>query len=271
MHEFNVINYGQHFLIDDEVIDRFINLAEIKDKSVIEIGPGNGVITKRLCEVSKHVTCYEIDTSLKHDLDKLKEKYDNLDIIYENFLDCEIGECDTIISGLPYQILEPFLKKIINIEFRQVLIIIGNSYALSNYLECFINNEIKYTNLLTKCFFFVNVYDEIKPSSFYPEPKTLSSIVELKKRDKVTLIEAQELYFFREIIEQKDKKIKNALINGLINFYRYRDKSITQNKAREIITRLNIDNNILESKIDNLNNKDITKLYVILKNNSVHL
>lgn len=124
---------------------------------------------------------------------------------------------------------------------------------------------------LLNVFFFVNVYDEIKPNSFYPEPKTLSSIVELKKRDKITLIEAQELYFFREIIEQKDKKIKNALINGLINFYKYQDKLITQNKAREIINRLNIDNNILESKIVNLNNKDITKLYVILKNNSVHL
>lgn len=72
MHEFNIINYGQHFLIDDEVIDKFISLAEIKDKDVIEIGPGNGVITKRLCEQANHVISYEIDISLKHDLDKLK-------------------------------------------------------------------------------------------------------------------------------------------------------------------------------------------------------
>lgn len=115
MHEYNVINYGQHFLIDESVIDRFISLAEIKDRDVIEIGSGNGIITKRLCEASKHVTCYEIDTSLKSDLNKLKEKYNNLDIIYENFLDSEILKCNSIISGLPYQILEPFLKKIINI------------------------------------------------------------------------------------------------------------------------------------------------------------
>lgn len=271
MHKFNVINYGQHFLMDESVIDKFINLAEIKDKNVIEIGPGKGVITKKLCRNACCVTCYEIDTSLKDDLDKLKEEYDNLDIIYENFLDSDVTKCDAIISGLPYQILEPFLKKIINIDFEQVLIIIGNNYALSNYLECFLNNEIKYTNLLTKCFFFVNVYDEIEPNCFYPQPKTVSSIVELKRREKVTLIEAQELYFFREIIEQKDKKIKNALCEGLIRFYKYRGKSITQNKAREIIDRLNIDNSILDSKIDNLNNQQLTNLYIILKNNSVHL
>lgn len=98
---------------------------------------------------------------------------------------------------------------------------------MSNYLECFLNNEIKYTNLLTKCFFFVNVYDDIEPNCFYPQPKTVSSIVELKRREKVTLIEAQELYFFREIIEQKDKKIKNALCEGLILFYKYRVKNVT--------------------------------------------
>lgn len=67
MHKFNVINYGQHFLIDDSIMDKFINLAEIKDKNVIEIGPGNGAITERLCEISKHVICYEIGTSLKND------------------------------------------------------------------------------------------------------------------------------------------------------------------------------------------------------------
>lgn len=267
----DVIHYGQHFLIDENVIDRFIDLAELKDRDVVEIGPGQGVLTNKIAPLAKSLVCYEIDEKLKPHLNKIEKKYKNTRIIYDNFLTCDIASCDTIISGLPYQILEPFLKKLAKIEFRQVLIIIGKNFAHSLYHEMFMADEIKFTNLLAKCFFFINVYDDISPSSFNPSPRTVSSIVEFKRIAKSQLVSSQELFLFREIYEQRDKKIKNALIEGLINYYNCCDKIISKRKAKEIYARLSIPSQLAEAKLSNLNNDQITMLYKIFKNQSLHL
>lgn len=268
----NVINYGQHFLTNRNVVNKLMEILNItRNNSVIEIGPGEGIITEELCKRAKEVTCYEIDTSLKPKLDVLEKKYSNLNVIYCNFLDVEIKECDLIVSSLPYQILEPFIKKLSKIKFNNAVITTGNTYAHSLFYEEFSSNHIKFTNLFTKCFFFVNVYNDIDSNSFDIVPNTLSSIVELKRKDKITLLSSQELYLMREIIEQSDKKIKNALMEGLIRFYDLRSTKICKNKAREIIERLNISNDILEDHIYTLSNEKILELYLILKNNSIHI
>ena len=90
--------FGQNFIIDKNIIDNIIDKANIdKDTLVIEIGPGAGSLTNRLCEKSKNTLCYEIDETLKDILkDNLKE-YDNVEIIYKDFLKANVSE-DTIKS-----------------------------------------------------------------------------------------------------------------------------------------------------------------------------
>ena len=79
--------YGQNFIIDENIINNIINKAFIdKDTLVIEIGPGAGSLTNKLALNAKNVLCYEIDTSLKPILDENLKEYNNVEIIYNDFL-----------------------------------------------------------------------------------------------------------------------------------------------------------------------------------------
>ena len=76
---------GQNFLVDENIKNKIVNASSVKNGSiVIEVGPGNGAITKKLVNFNVPVIAFEIDTRLKSELDKINS--DNLTVYYEDFL-----------------------------------------------------------------------------------------------------------------------------------------------------------------------------------------
>lgn len=114
--------FGQNFIIDENIIDSIINKAEIdKNTLVIEIGPGAGSLTYKLAKNAKNVLCYEIDTSLEEILKNNLKEFNNIEIIYNDFLKQNIKEDIKkytydklyVVANLPYYITTPILIKII--------------------------------------------------------------------------------------------------------------------------------------------------------------
>ena len=63
---------GQNFLIDQHIIDKIINIVEIKNKSILEIGPGTGNLTKNILKKKpKKLTVIEKDNYLAEYLKKI--------------------------------------------------------------------------------------------------------------------------------------------------------------------------------------------------------
>ena len=240
----------QHFLIDEKVINDFINYAMIdKDDYVVEIGPGKGNITKILLDKADKVTVIEKDERLIPYLLELKKKDDNLEIIHGNVLDTFIPDCDKIITSLPYSIIEPFINKIIKCKFKTLTMIMG-----SNYIEEVMNKSNNKLSLLTNSFFNVEKLEDIEPSSFEPSPRTLSGIIKLSpiKLDK---IKDKKRFIIRQLFFYRNMKIKNALKEAIISY-----EDCSQKEAKEQIEKLNIDNSILEEKMETISNNDLDKL-----------
>ena len=85
-------NFGQNFIIDENVINSIVDKSEIdKETLVIEIGPGAGSLTYGLATKAKNVLCYEIDTTLKDILDSNLSDFSNVDVIYEDFLKVDVN------------------------------------------------------------------------------------------------------------------------------------------------------------------------------------
>ena len=114
--------FGQNFIIDENIINGIINKSEIdSDSLVIEIGPGAGSLTYKLCKIAKNVLCYEIDDSLKDILTSNLEEYNNVDIIYKDFLVADVKNDIKkynysklyVVANLPYYITTPIISKII--------------------------------------------------------------------------------------------------------------------------------------------------------------
>ena len=81
--------FGQNFLVDPVIVTRCAEEAH-PEGAVIEIGPGIGSLTEALAQHAQHVTSYEIDESLIPVLEDTLQKYDNVEIILEDFLETDI-------------------------------------------------------------------------------------------------------------------------------------------------------------------------------------
>jgi len=117
---------GQNFLIDQAIIDKIINTVEIENKSILEIGPGTGNLTKNIIKKNpKKLIVIEKDNDLAHLLKKnLKTNFEliNDDVlnINENKLDKDIL---TVFGNLPYNISTEILCKwILNIKKKKFLV-----------------------------------------------------------------------------------------------------------------------------------------------------
>ncbi len=176
---------GQNFLIDKDIINKIADAINIKDKTVLEVGPGTGNLTSKLIEKNpKKIYVIEKDDKLAFLLnEKFKNKINiiNDDILQvnENFLS---DEKLIVFGNLPYNISTEILCKwILNLNdhkiwFSNLILMfqkevadrIISNYNCSNYgrLSILANWKLKIKKII-----------DIKPESFNPKPKIDSSLL----------------------------------------------------------------------------------------------
>jgi 16S rRNA (adenine1518-N6/adenine1519-N6)-dimethyltransferase len=100
--------YGQHFLVDRNILEVIGRLAGLEsDDVVLEIGPGQGVLTRYLAERVRRVHAVEIDRSLEPALGGLGE---NVDVVFGDALAIELpGDATKLVANLPYNVATPLL------------------------------------------------------------------------------------------------------------------------------------------------------------------
>jgi 16S rRNA (adenine1518-N6/adenine1519-N6)-dimethyltransferase len=100
--------YGQHFLRDPNILDVIGRLAELgPDDVVLEIGPGQGVLTRYLAQRVRRVQAVEIDRALEPALGDLA---DNVDVVFGDALQVELPQDATkLVANLPYNVATPLV------------------------------------------------------------------------------------------------------------------------------------------------------------------
>ena len=100
--------YGQHFLRDPNILEVIGRLAELgPDDVVLEIGPGEGVLTRYLAERVRRVHAIEIDRALEPALSGLA---DNVDIAFGDALRIELPpDATKLVANLPYNVATPLV------------------------------------------------------------------------------------------------------------------------------------------------------------------
>ena len=100
--------YGQHFLRDPNILEVIGRLAELgPDDVVLEIGPGQGVLTRYLAERVRHVHAVEIDRALEPALSGLA---DNVDVVFGDALEVELpSDATKLVANLPYNVATPVI------------------------------------------------------------------------------------------------------------------------------------------------------------------
>jgi 16S rRNA (adenine1518-N6/adenine1519-N6)-dimethyltransferase len=181
---------GQNFLIDQNIIDKIINTVEIKDKSVLEIGPGTGNLTRNiLIKKPKKLIVIEKDNELAESLKKDLE--DNIKIINDDVLKIDENKLDvdvlTVFGNLPYNISTEILCNwIVNIKNKNFwfnnLVLMFQKEVADRIIAKFNTKNYGRLSILSNWKLEIEKICDVKPSSFFPKPKIDSSVLLLKPK-----------------------------------------------------------------------------------------
>lgn len=175
--------FGQHFLVDEGVIDAIVrSIAPQRDDRVIEIGPGLSALTQPLTQALDHLTAIEIDRDL---VGRLRHRYpaERLTVVQGDALSMDYAALGTdlrVVGNLPYNISSPLLFHLMSFADhvrdqhfmlqREVIDRMVARPATSDYGRLSVMLQSRYC--MTKLF-------DVAPESFNPPPRVVSAVVRM--------------------------------------------------------------------------------------------
>ncbi len=217
---------GQNFLVSDIALQTVIKEAEItREDTVLEVGPGTGLLTERLLKAGAKVVAVEKDKDL---FELLKKKYlkaikknrlvlvkaDFLDLSFPSFLEnlaFKAGKYK-VVANLPYQITSPFLERIIERDFLPQSLILTLQKEVVEKIAIEGKKKSSLGVLIGLCAKKIVLKKIFPPNFFYPQPKVSSALLlisDLKYPEGVEIKKMRSL--IRAGFAERRKKLKNNL------------------------------------------------------------
>ncbi len=217
---------GQNFLIDLNVIKKIVSATEIKNKTILEVGPGTGNLTNGILEKKpKKVYVVEKDEKLVEQLEK--KKINKLVIINDDILKIDetnlFNEKVIVFGNLPYnistEILRKWIVKINNNFWFECLILMFQKEVADRIIAKFNTSNYGRLAILSNWKLKISKICDVKPNSFFPKPKIESSVLSFfPKKDFVQITNPEKLEVLtRTFFNHRRKMIKkpfNQLFNG---------------------------------------------------------
>lgn len=220
--------FGQNFLIDDHVITKIINAAEItKDDLVLEIGPGIGTMTQYLAESAGKVIAVEIDKNLIPILGETLAEYDNVTIINEDILKLDInrlveeendGKPIKVVANLPYYITTPIIMGLFesHVPLQSITVMVQKEVADRMQVG---PGSKDYGALSLAVQYYAKPYiaANVPPNCFIPRPGVGSAVIRLTRYEKPPVMVKDESLMFKLIrasFNQRRKTLQNGIANS---------------------------------------------------------
>ena len=238
-HFINNTDIGQNFLVDRSVVDWMVKRAGLSaaDK-VLEIGPGDGALTKGLLEAGCEVCTIELDARLKRFLDPIAVRHANLTMLWGDAVqfDYENGLPwlpTKIIANLPYHITTPilwvFLEKLASRGLNYLLLMVQME-AAERMTALAHNHERSPLGVTIEAMGQAQIVRKVPASAFHPQPRVNSSLIEIKLDKNFTLAcdPAWRAFLARSFAQRR---------KTLVNNWCFGYGSLTRERAQEILTR----------------------------------
>lgn len=204
---------GQHFLLDDDIAERSVSYANIgKDETVLEIGPGLGMLTRFIAARAKRVVAVEKESMFLGLVDE-----PNVEYVHGDALKVDLPPFDKVVSNLPYSISSPITFRLLELGgFRTAVLMYQKEFA--ERLASGPGSKV-YSRLSVSTYVVarVDLLDKVSKGSFYPVPKVDSCIVRMTPREPPFGTKDWEVYHkvVKMAFSQRRKKLRNSLRNGI--------------------------------------------------------
>lgn len=239
---------GQNFLIDENIIHKIIEGAEIdKNDVVIEVGPGIGTLTQYLAQEAKKVLVIEIDKNLIPILEgETLKDCKNVEIVNGDILRVDIneliqskldGQKVKVVANLPYYVTTPIIMRFLEEEIPVKDIVVMVQKEVADRMQAM--PKTKDYGALTVA---VQYYSEpqiitrVPKSVFIPQPNVESTVIRLKVLDKPKINVDDKKIFFK-VVKASFAKRRKTLLNSLT----MSNLGLDKEKIKKVLSMSNID------------------------------
>ena len=222
---------GQHFLVDRAVLETIVSAAELgPDDTVVEVGPGLGILTEELVKRAGKVIAVEIDPKLAVALGRKLYQVSHLTVLNANVLDLDPselvgGQTSTsghpygykVVANLPFYIASPILRHFLEAWLKPELMVVmlqkevGQSMVAEPGAMSLLAVSVQLYGKPT-------VVDYVPAQCFYPQPKVDSAIVRIGVYPQPAVDVADVAGFFEVVragFSAPRKQLRNSLSLGL--------------------------------------------------------
>ena len=213
---------GQHFLVDQNIINKLVrNISPNRKDIIVEIGPGDGAMTKLIIPFVKKMYLIEKDIDLINELVFILEKYKNSNIINQDVLKYDFSLFDDpfrVVGNLPYNISTEIIFKmckinnVVDMHFMLQKEVVDRMVSIPN------SKIYGRLSVMTQAYFITEKLFDISENVFIPKPKVKSSFIRLLPRKSVFNNDMHEEVFSKIVksaFEGRRKMIRKSLNNYL--------------------------------------------------------
>ena len=244
--------FGQNFLTNKAIIKKIAVVADVKPNSlIIEVGPGSGNLTVVLADIYKDskILAYEIDTSLEDILSLRFKDFDNIKLLFSDFLKADLNENVSrfsynnlyFVSNVPYYITTPILFKLIssNLPFEKIVMMVQKEVG-DRFCSSVSKKEYNALTVILNYFFLIKKEFIVDRNQFHPRPNVDSVVVSFTKKENKEKL--NNLDFFIELVHDSFQFKRKTLRNNL--------KKYDLKKIESVLSKYGYDLNVRAEAID---------------------
>ncbi len=208
---------GQHFLKDTSICERIIRLLSASSlDTVVEIGPGEGVLTQFLYVQYKNLLLVEIDPEA---VQFLSHRFHQppINIIHRDILAwklaSDIPEDTYFIGNLPYNISSPiFFRLLDHVPFMKEGVFMLQLEVAERICAHPGSKKFGILSVLLGAYFRRELCFQVPPEVFRPPPKVMSAVIRLERKEILPEVDFVKLKrLVKTAFHQRRKTLKNAL------------------------------------------------------------
>jgi 16S rRNA (adenine1518-N6/adenine1519-N6)-dimethyltransferase len=213
---------GQNFLRDAQAVERIAHaLGELRDETVIEIGPGRGAITRALAHRAIHVIAVELDAALAEDL-KNQFPPERVTVVQADVLGFDFagaavraGKRLVVAGNLPYYITSPILLKLAaNHASLDRAVLMMQREVADRVVAGPRSRDYGVLSVTVQMYGPVERLFTLPPGAFSPPPEVHSTVIRWRFAPRFAELGVEEtgfLTFVRQAFAQKRKTLANNL------------------------------------------------------------
>ena len=215
---------GQHFLVDNEVLDSIISAAELNPEDVVlEVGPGSGAHTQRLVHAVGRVIAIEKAAKLAASLSRRLGDPRNLTSVQADARTCDFGSLlgrdvpYKVVANLPYYAANPIVRRFLECEPMPTLMVVMVQREVARNMPAS-PGEMPLLSVAVQYYSDATLICDVPPSAFSPPPKVYSAVVRLDMKAEATVHVFHQRDFFdlvRAGFAAPRKQLRNSLAKGL--------------------------------------------------------